>query len=196
MNAQLLNSYCQKGEPITMTNHNPIKKAYERIRTLVKKKPEIGKKTVSTKVRLKQGTTCEVVHKDWTFKVDIGESEGGNNAGPGPGLLQRGALGGCLAIGYVQQAAVMGVPIDHIEVEIEADKDLQGRFGLNDSPPGSLSVRYNVLVESSASEGEIQKVIERADRLSPVLNDIERSVQVSRNINFVSTKTQTDKEKE
>lgn len=175
-----------------MTNSNPIKKAYERIRTLVKKKPEIGKKTVSTKVRLKEGTTCEVVHKDWTFKVDIGESEGGNNEGPGPGLLQRGALGGCLAIGYVQQAAVLGVPIAHIEVEIEADKDLRGRFGLNDSPPGSQSIRYNIMIESPASEEEIHKVIEEADRLSPVLDDIKRAIPVSKNTKIISTKTQTE----
>lgn len=174
-----------------MTHSNSIKKAYERVLTLVKKRPEIGKKTVSTYVRLIEGTTCEVVHKEWTFKIDIGETEGGNNAGPGPGLLQRGALGGCLTIGYVQQAAVMGVPIEHIEVEIEADKDLRGRFGINSSPPGSMHVRYNIKIESPASEKEIHKVIEEADRLSPVLDDLKRAVPVSRNLNIASTKKAT-----
>lgn len=175
-----------------MADPTTIKKAFERIRKLVKEKPEIGKKTVQTNVHLKEGTTCEVVHKDWTFKVDIGETEGGNNAGPGPGLLQRGALGGCLAIGYVQQAAVMGVPIDHVEVKIEADKDLQGRFGLNGSPPGSQSIRYKVKIESSAEESEIEKVIEEADRLSPVLDDMKRAIPVSRDIDIISTETQTE----
>lgn len=175
-----------------MSKTNTIQKAYERIRTLVEKKPDIARKTVVTKVRLKEGTTCEVVHKDWTFKVDIGESEGGNNAGPGPGLLQRGALGGCLAIGYVQQAAVMGVPIDHIEVEIEADKDLLGRFGLNNSPPGSQSIRYNVMIESPASEEEIHKVIEEADRFSPVLDDFRRAVPVKKNLNIRKSKEKVE----
>lgn len=174
-----------------MRDSKTLKKAYDRVRTLVRKKPEIGRKTVSTKVRLIEGTTCEVVHKEWTFKVDIGEAEGGNNAGPGPGLLQRGALGSCLAIGYVQQAAVMGVPIDNIEVEVQADKDLQGRFGLNDSPPGSQAIRYNIMIESPAKEDEIHKVIDEADRLSPILDDIKRAIPVSRDINIVSTETQT-----
>lgn len=177
-----------------MTNTKTIKKAFERIRTLVKKKPEIGQKTVSTNVRLKEGTTCEVVHKDWTFKVDIGESEGGNNAGPGPGLLQRGALGGCLAIGYVQQAAVMGVPINHIEVEIEADKDLQGRFGINNSSPGSLQIRYNIKIESPASEEDIHKVVEEADRFSPVLDDFRRAVPVERNLEIRKTEQKSKEE--
>lgn len=165
-----------------MTDSKIIKKAFERIRTLVKKKPEIGKKTVSTKVRLKEGTTCEVVHKDWKFQVDIGESEGGNNEGPGPGLLQRGALGGCLAIGYVQQAAVMGVPIDHVEIEIVAVKDLSGRFGLSDQPAGSKALRYNVLIKSSAPKQDVNKVVEQADRFSPVLDDFRRAVPVKRNL--------------
>jgi len=171
-----------------MTDGITIKKAYERIQTLVKKKPEIGKKTVSTIVRCKEGTTCEVVHKDWTFKVDIGESEGGNNAGPGPGLLQRGALGGCLAIGYVQMAAVQDVPIDHIEVEVEADTDLQGRFNINNSPPGSLQITYSIKIESPAKKQEVQKVIEEADRLSPVLDDFRRAIPIKRNLNIQKSK--------
>lgn len=179
-----------------MTDSTTIKEAYERIRALVKRKPDIGKKTVSTNVRLKEGTTCEVVHKEWTFKIDIGETEGGNNAGPGPGLLQRGALGGCLAIGYVQQAAVMGVPIDHIEVEIEAEKDLAGRFGLSDQPAGSKSLCYNVLIESTASEEEIRKVVEQADRFSPVLDDFRRAVPVQRNLKIRKTKQKDMEETE
>lgn len=179
-----------------MTDSKTIKEAYKRIRGLVKRKPDIGKKTVSTNVRLKQGTTCEVLHKDWTVKVDIGEAEGGNNAGPGPGLLQRGALGGCLAIGYAQQAAVMDVPIDHIEVEIEAEKDLTGRFGLSDQPVGSKSLRYSVLIESPASEEEIRKVVEEADRFSPVLDDFRRAVPVERSLKIHRIKQKNMEEAE
>lgn len=179
-----------------MSDTKTIKKAFERIRTLVKNKPEIGRKTVSTKVRLIKGTTCEVVHKEWTFKVDIGEAEGGNNEGPGPGLLQRGALGSCLAIGYVQQAAVMGVEINHIEVEIEADKDLSGRFGLSDQPSGSKTLRYHVMIESSASEEEIKKIVDQADRFSPLLDDFRRAVSVKRNLNIHKTKEKNNEKVE
>ncbi len=166
-----------------------IKKAFERNRKAIELRPEIGKKTVTTKVRLVEGTTCEVVHPEWTFKADIGTSEGGNDKGPGPGILQRGALGACLAIGYVQQAAVMGVPIEHIEVTVEAEKDYRGRFGIEDRPPGSQELKYNILIESPAREDEIKKVIEEADRLSPVLDDFKRAVPVTKEITIVTEKT-------
>lgn len=172
-----------------MSDIKRIKKAFERARNIIQRKPEIGQKTVETRVRVEEGTTCRVEHKDWTFKVDIGEAEGGNNAGPGPGILERGALGSCLAIGYVQQAAVMGVPIEEVEVIVEADKDLRGRFGFDEQVPGSLEIRYRVLIESPANEDEIMKVVEEADQLSPVLDNFKRAVPLKREIQLASTQT-------
>lgn len=172
-----------------MSDPKTIKKAFERNRKAVELKPGIGRKTVTTKVRLVEGTTCEVVHPEWTFKADIGTSEGGNDKGPGPGILQRGALGACLAIGYIQQAAVMGVSIEHIEVTVEAEKDYRGRFGIEDQPPGSRELRYYILIESPAGEEEIKKVIEEADRLSPVLDDFKRAVPVTKELTIVTEKT-------
>lgn len=169
-----------------MSDSKTIKKAFERNRKAVELRPEIGQKTVTTRVRLLEGTTCEVVHPEWTFKADIGKSEGGNDEGPGPGILQRGALGACLAIGYVQQAAVMGVPIEHIEVTIEAEKDYRGRLGINDDPPGTRELKYKVFIESTAGENEIKKVIEEADRLSPVLDDFKRAIPITKEITIVT----------
>lgn len=173
-----------------MSDPETIKKAFDRNRKAVELRPDIGRKTVTTKVRLVEGTTCEVVHPEWTFKADIGKPEGGNDKGPGPGILQRGALGACLAIGYVQQAAVMGVPIEHIEVTVEAEKDYRGRFGLEDQSPGTQELKYNILIESPAGEGEIKKVIEEADRLSPVLDDFKRAIPVTKELIIVTEKTE------
>lgn len=152
-----------------MADPKTIKEAYERNRRVVELRPQKGKSTAVTKVRLFDGTTCEVQHKHWTFKVDIGTSEGGNDAGPGPGILERGALGSCLAIAYSQHAAIMGVPVEKIEVDVESDFDARGMLAIDDRPPGFKELRYKVYIESSASEEEVQKVIDKADRHSPVL---------------------------
>lgn len=165
-----------------MADPETIKKAFERNRKAVKLKPNLGKSTAVTKVRLFDGTTCEVEHKHWSFKVDIGKSEGGNDAGPGPGILERGALGSCLAIAYSQQAALKNVPIDQLEIIIESDMDARGMLGIDDRSPGFKELRYKVFIESPADESEIMKVIEVADRLSPVLDDFKRAIPVSREV--------------
>lgn len=165
-----------------MADPKTIKEAYERNRRAVELRPQKGKGTAVTKIRLYDGTTCEVQHKHWTFKVDIGKSEGGNNAGPGPGILERGALGSCLAMAYSQQAAVMEVPIDRIEIDVESDFDARGMFAIDDRPPGFEGLRYKVYIESTASEEEVQKVIDKADRHSPVLDDFKRAIPVEREV--------------
>ena len=173
-----------------MADTATIKKAFERNQKAVKLKPNLGKSTASTKVRLFNGTTCEVEHKHWSFRVDIGKAEGGNDAGPGPGILERGALGSCLAIAYSQQAAVMDVPIDRIEIIVESDMDARGMLDIDDRPPGFEALRYKVFIDSPAEESEIMKVIQKADRISPVLDDFKRAIPVRREVILTETEMQ------
>lgn len=172
-----------------MADPKTIKRAFERNQKAVKLKPSLGKSKAVTKVRLYDGTTCEVEHKHWKFKVDIGKSEGGNDAGPGPGILERGALGSCLAIGYSQRAAVLGIPIHKIEVGVETDFDARGMLYLHDAAPGFDKMTCKVYIESPASEEEIMQLIEDTDRHSPVLDDFRRAIPVKREVRLVKRQT-------
>ena len=169
-----------------------IKTAYERNHKAVLLRPEMGKSTAETNIRLKDGTTCEVTHKHWKFHVDIGKGEGGNDAGPGPGILERGALGSCLAIGYSQQAALLGVPLESVEITVASDIDARGMLGIDDRPPGFKELRCEVRIESPAPVDEVMKVIEETERLSPVLDDFRRPISVKRSVNIVNTLEQSD----
>ncbi len=168
-----------------MADDKSLKESFERVKKILTLKPSTGQYTTSTRVRLRDGTTCEVEHKEWKFVCDIGTEEGGNNAGPGPSIYQRGALGSCLAIGYSKWAAWMEVPIDHIEVEVEADVDARGAYGIDEVAPGYKGLRYNVIIESSAPEEDIRDVVETADRHSPLLVDFQKPVDLQRKIQIV-----------
>lgn len=167
-----------------MADPKTIREAYERNRKAVGLRPAKGISTAVTKVRLRDGTTCEVEHKHWKFLVDIGTGEGGNDAGPGPGILERGALGSCLAIAYSQQAAVMGVPVSEIEVDVESDLDARGMLAIDDRPPGFLELRCKVRIVSPAGRERVMEVIEKADRHSPVLDDFRRAIPVKREVSI------------
>jgi uncharacterized OsmC-like protein len=170
-----------------MADPKTIKEAFERNQKMLKLRPSKAKSTATTKVRLFDGTTCEVEHKHWKFKVDIGKSEGGNDAGPGPGILERGALGSCLAIAYSQRAAMLGIPIDSIEIDVESDFDARGMLHLSDDPPGFQALRYKVYIESPAPKDQLMQMIEEADRHSPVLDDFSRAIPVEREVTIKST---------
>jgi uncharacterized OsmC-like protein len=163
-----------------------VRTALERNVKAVTLRPSIGLHTGKTHVRLLPGLSCEVTDGQWKLTVGMSEKSGGTNAGPGPGTLGRGALGSCLALGYAMWAARMGVPIDTLEVDVEADYDSRGELGISDDvPPGYTQVRYVVTVTSGASEEDVRRVIETADRYSPYrdvfarANDVRRDLRIT-----------------
>lgn len=89
-------------------------------------------------------------------------------------------------MGYSQWAALLEVPIERIEVEVESDFDARGSFGLEDQPPGFSCLRYRVTIESPASEEEIQKVIDKGDAHSPALDDFRRPLPIDREVQIIT----------
>ncbi len=162
-----------------------LKTVLERNERALQLRPAIGKGTGKTRVRLRQGLTCEIEDGQWKLTAGVSESSGGANEGPDPGTFGRGALGACLAMGYANWAARLGVPIDEIEVDVEADYDARGSYGLADVPPGYLEVRYCVHIESNAPEKDIQKVLDEADAHSPWLDVYKRPQNLKRTVKIV-----------
>lgn len=163
-----------------------LKELIDRNVRAVKLRPAIGQHTGRTRVRLKPGLECEVSDGQWTLTVATGPASGGNNAGPSPGTLGRGALGSCLAIGYASWAARLQVPIDAVTIEVEAEYDVRGELGISDDvPPGYTEVRYIVTVVSSAPEADIRRVIDTADRYSPYLDVFARAQPIRRDLRIV-----------
>ncbi len=170
-----------------MSDPKTIKNAFERNKKAVELRPSIGKSTGKSKITVTDGTTCKIEGSGWNLTADIGAESGGNDAGPGPGVLERAALGSCIAIGISQWAAVLEVPIDNIEVEVATDFDARGMHAIDDSPPGFTSIKYAVKIESPAPEEDVQKVVDQADKYSPVLDDFRRPVPVKREIKIQNT---------
>lgn len=165
-----------------MAKPEVIKSAFERNKRALELRPSIGKSTARTTVRIRNGTTCEIESGSKKLVCDVGTDAGGNDAGPGPGILERGALGSCLAIGYATWAAYLDIPVHNIEVEIESDFDARGQFGITEGEPGFNELRYRVTIDSPAPEEQVRQLIEKADAHSPVLDDFRRPIPVKREI--------------
>ncbi len=171
-----------------METHNKIKTAIERSIRALTLKPSLGLGTGISRTRIIDGLTCEITEGDWKYKADMPQSVGGNAAGPTPGVYGRAALGSCLAIGYMLHAAKMNVPIEALEVEVQADYDDGALFGTSSRAPGYLQVRYTVSIESEASETEILHLLDEADRHSPYLDVFSRGQECVRQVHLISTK--------
>lgn len=166
-----------------------IRTALERNVKAVTLRPGVGQGTARTAARLRPGLECEVTDGPYAFTVGMTEKYGGTGAGPNPGVFGRGALASCLVLGYAMWAARMGVPVDSLEVEVQADYDVRGELdvpaGEEDptSPrPGYGEIRYVVTVESSAPEDEILAWLDQGDRASSYLDIFANPTPVHREV--------------
>ena len=172
-----------------MSENEKIKYAIERVKKTLAQRPSFGLGTGISRTRVINGLTCEMQEGNWKFVADMPEQAGGNAAGPTPGVYGRAALGSCLAIGYMMRAAELGVPIDSLEVEVQADYDDGALFGTSQqTPPGYLEVRYSVTVNSEASNEDIMRVLNEADEHSPYLDVFSRGQKCVREVNIISGK--------
>ncbi len=168
-----------------MSGSDKLKEAFERNVKLLKLKPSKGQYTTSTRIRLVDGTTCEVEHKQWKFVADVGKQQGGNDKGPGPGILFRASIGSCLAIGYAIWAAKMGIQIKHLEVDVEADVDSRGNYGIDNMEPGYNGMRYKIMIDSPETEEQIKEMIKKADNHSPILANFKKPMKLDRKVKIL-----------
>ena len=172
-----------------MANSGNLKTIQERNIKALKLRPSIGQGTATTTVRVRSGVTCDIEDGGWKLVADEMPGDGGAGLGPDPGVLVRAGLGSCLAMGYVMWAAMLDIPLDSVEVTVEADYDARGMFGVDESvPPGWGAVRYTAVISSPAPEERVRELVEYADRVSPILDDLRRAVPVSGELRIAAGK--------
>jgi uncharacterized OsmC-like protein len=163
-----------------------IKDALQRTTKLIADSPSIGQGTAVTKVTLHPGLACEVEDGQWKFSAGMTEKYGGKNTGPNPGVYGRAALGTCLAIGYGMWAARLEIPIRSLTVEVRARYDVRGEFAIDDSiRPGYLDIVYVVTVDTDASDADVHRWLDAADKHSSLLDDFRNPVPASREVHIV-----------
>ncbi len=167
-----------------MAHAADLKTAQERTVRAMSLRPAIGRGTAVTTVKIASGETlARIADGDWKLQCDVGKDSGGMALAPDPGVFIRAGLGSCLAIGYVLWAARLDVPVDDVQVTVQADYDARGMYGVDESvPPGYGAVRYIVDITSSAPEERVRALIEMADRHSPVLYDVSTALPVAREV--------------
>lgn len=169
-----------------METQQLIKSKFERSEKALTLKPSIGLGKKISVTKLINGLSCEIREGNWVVKTDMPEQVGGNSGAPTPGVFGRAALGACLASGYMMWASKLNIPIDSLEIQIEADFDDGGTFGTSDAFPGYSEVRYHVKIKSPVSSKEIKTFLDKADRHSPYLDVFSRAQPCVRSIEIVN----------
>lgn len=154
----------------------------ERSAAAVTLRPAIGQLTETTTVRLRDGTTCDIEEGVWQMTADAPSELGGSDEHPGPAFLLRAALGTCFVQTAALWAAKLGVPIDHLEVEVVNDHDARGLLGVGDAAPRFRRLRYRITAESTAPEDDVRRVLDAAHAHSPTRDTLEHAFTIERDV--------------
>ena len=170
-----------------MEHLRPIKTAIERTQKALRLKPHLGQETKISTVRIADGLRCEISEGNWQLATDMPEAVGGKSSAPTPGVYGRAALGSCLAIGYMMKAAELQVPINSLQVQIEADFDDGALLGTSppDVRPGYLALRYHITVVSDAPQEDLLKVLDEGDSHSPYLDIFSNPLSCTRSLTLI-----------
>jgi uncharacterized OsmC-like protein len=163
-----------------------IKDIYDRKASAMRRRPAFARGSGQARIRLGAGFACDVHHGDRTERVDQPASEGGAGTGPHPGQLMRASIGACLAMGYRLWGARLEIQIDAVEVDITCRYDARGQMGVSpDVAVGWQTILCAVTITSAESEDSVRRVVETADRLSPMLANLSPSVLRSHRLTIV-----------
>jgi uncharacterized OsmC-like protein len=171
-----------------MSGAKDLKTSIERSIRALSLRPNVGQGSATTTVKVRSGVTCDIEDGSWKLVADEMPGDGGAGLGPDPGVFGRAALGSCLAMGYAMWAAKLDIPVDSVEVVVEADYDARGMYGVDDSvSPGWTAVRYTAHISSPAGEEKVRELVEFADRHSPLLDDFRRAIPVTGELRIAQT---------
>ena len=114
------------------------------------------------------------------IRTDMPRGVGGGDSAPSPGWLYRAAIASCVASLVGIRAAVLEIPLDAVEVEVDSESDDRGLLGLDDTiPAGPLSVKILVTVRARGrTTAELDELAHWAVDHCPSAEGLSRAIPV------------------
>ncbi|MET1257177.1 OsmC family protein [Aliikangiella maris] len=127
-----------------------LKEVLTRTISQLEENPSHSLVAFSANTRLEEGVRCSANVRDFpTMYIDEPEDLGGQNSAMNPVELLLVSLGTCQEIMYAAYAAVLGIQLDSVKVELKGKLDLRGLFGLAEGvPAGYREIHYVTKVKA------------------------------------------------
>lgn len=153
----------------------------------VRAQPEAALARKRARVRWVERLKFRAYVRNHQFEVDEPTHLAGDNANPTSMEYVLGALGTCLATGFVFNATQRGIVITNLEVALESTQDNYLVFlGLDtERHPGFDQVAAKLFVQADADPAVLEELWEHTVRTSPVGNSLSRAVTLTPEIDVI-----------
>lgn len=169
---------------MTMVNGLDTQKLVATVES-VKNNWETGRSVWKASTTWKGGFKVETCSRDFTLLADEPEMLCGTNTAANPVEMVLQAYGACLSIGYAMNAAVRGINIKDLKIDLEGEIDLPGFLGLEspealnmDKLPGFKNITAKVKIQADADAKTLQELHKHVISTSPVGITLSRPVKI------------------
>lgn len=157
-----------------------LKNNFESLIAAINANPARAEVVATAQTRLVSGVSCEAHIREFpAMSIDEPPGLGGADSGPNPVELVLAALGTCQEIMYAATAALLGMKLDAVKVDVRGYLNLKGLLGLDGGAPAGFSeVKFETRIESPESSEKIQTLIRAVESHCPVMDMLTRPVPV------------------
>jgi len=146
---------------------------------ILRAKPEKSQVEVHANSQLVEAFRSQVKIRDFDIVVDQPQNMGSTNQGPRPSEYVLAALAACHEVTYRLYADAMDIDLKSISVSVTGVSDAKGFFNLDDDTPAGFSEIYgDIMIESDASDDDIERLRVAVNRHCPVLDDLRKPMKV------------------
>ena len=146
--------------------------------------PEQGRVQFSAVTEWHDGAHSTTTVRRFTVPSDEPASLGGTDLAPNAVELVLSALGACLTVGLVYNAALQEIEIRRLSVEVQGRIDLSRFLGLPvTTPAGYTEIRVDCRIDADAPAGAIAALAARVIATSPVTDTLRRPIPVELTVN-------------
>jgi uncharacterized OsmC-like protein len=154
--------------------------AFDQTKAAVAADPSAGQGSFKSTTVWEDGARARTTARTFSLETDEPAPLGGTDQNIDPMELLLAAVGTCLTIGWVTNAARRGIEFRDLKIEVEGDYDLRGYLNLDDGiRPGFNSVTYTVSVDTDADEAVLEEIRAEAEVGSPMLDNVANPTRLS-----------------
>lgn len=147
------------------------RESLERAKRLFLERPAAAKKpnTAATAV-WREGLVCEIAGPAGEKAVtDMPEPMGGTGSGSNPGWLLRAGMASCAATAIAMRAAMQGIALRTLEVNVQSESDARGLVGIPEVPTALGNMRMTIKIGADGvDETRLRELAEWGEANSPV----------------------------
>ncbi|RRB07786.1 OsmC family protein [Larkinella rosea] len=144
-----------------------------------REQPESALITLKAEGRLGEGISCKVETGRAIAEAGLHPATGGNGLLVCSGDMLLEALVACAGVTLVAVATAIGVELKGGRIRAEGDLDFRGTLGVaKDAPVGFKNIRLFFVLDTNATEEQLQSLAKLTERYCVVYQTLTRGVSV------------------